>query len=344
MPPSHSPDQYLIDFTSQDHDARRMLRAALKQTPGAKLEHWDLLWWIRNVETEKHGLKKTADEIAEQLWCSAKSVRRFVSFLVENELVSIIEHHAYTGSQQANEYCIDWDGVRKRYASALSELGIKVQRPREGQSVPPGGQTDHPPVQTDHPPGQTDQGGGQNDHRIKETLSLLNLSEYSGTGAGALGPNPSQGKPAKGRLLMPSPHDWLRSAGLQEIPELAEGADLRIEPLPPSRLVYGPWAVIEDKHLDHAPSLIEWLRRQASIASPVCGDTEADLLLVLAAGLEAIRIPSSEVRKTRVAIFVNTVSREIWRPVLKHISKARKTLDALAAQKGHYWRVAEVTA
>jgi hypothetical protein len=50
------------------------------------------------------------------------------------------------------------------------------------------------------------------------------------------------------------------------------------------------------------------------------------LLLVIAAGLHAMKVPEADVKKTRVAIFVNVVHRGRWRQVTKYVSEANDRL------------------
>ncbi|MFZ5833593.1 MAG: hypothetical protein ACOY3P_26190, partial [Planctomycetota bacterium] len=159
---------------------------------------------------------------------------------------------------------------------------------------------------------------------------LLNSGVRSPESAGAGGPEVFQSERAPeadderdaGGPRSAHQADALRTALCAEHPELRAAADRRIDPLPARSLRFGVFAPLEQKHLQSATRLAEWFRRQLSVASPVCSDTEADLLLVIAAAHRALGIPERDVRKTRVAVFVAILTRHRWYEALPHLPDA----------------------
>jgi hypothetical protein len=118
-----------------------------------------------------------------------------------------------------------------------------------------------------------------------------------------------------------------RSAAIASMPVLAEAASIAVDPMPASQKISaGAFAALKEKHLSDTRLLSEWFQRQLSLPDPVCGHTRADLLLVIAAGLHAMKVPEADVKKTRVAIFVNVVHRGRWRQVTKYVSEANDRL------------------
>lgn len=122
------------------------------------------------------------------------------------------------------------------------------------------------------------------------------------------------------------------------VPELENAAQRTIRPEPPGKLVYGLWKFIGEKDLRDGERVIRWFQMQLSIAQPICPGTEAHLLLVLAAALEAIGRPIEQIKKNRCALFVTLVNKRLWREVLHRIPAARAFLDNCALKPaGAYW-------
>lgn len=124
-----------------------------------------------------------------------------------------------------------------------------------------------------------------------------------------------------------------RADMISSIPSLTESALIAVDPLPAKSLAEGAFAKLQDEHLSNARSLTEWFKRQLSLPDPVCGHTRADLLLILAAGLHAAKMPSGKVKKTRCAVFVNVVTRGRWRQVTRHLREAE--INLLEFEKTH---------
>ena len=123
-------------------------------------------------------------------------------------------------------------------------------------------------------------------------------------------------------------------AEVAETPIIAEAAERLVDPLEPRSLLYGVWAKLEERHLRSPGLIVEWFRRQLSIPNPVLPANEAYLVLAIAAALHAVRMPSEQVAKSRVAVFVSIVSRGQWRKVLARVPSARESLDELLQRHG----------
>jgi hypothetical protein len=124
----------------------------------------------------------------------------------------------------------------------------------------------------------------------------------------------------------------------ESVPELVAAVQRTIRPEPSGKLVYGVWKCLREKDLKDGERIIRWFQMQLSIVQPVCPGTEAHLVLVLAAALEAITRPTEQVTKNRCALFITLVSRRLWREVLHHIPGARAFLDSCASKPaGAYW-------
>ena len=140
--------------------------------------------------------------------------------------------------------------------------------------------------------------------------------------------------------------DGLRDELLRTVPELIAAAQTTIEATEPKSVRYGAFASIELDHVLHPESFIAWFRAQLGLASPVMQDTEADLLLCVAAGIMAREARPEDVRKNRAALFINTITRRKWYDALPHVQSARKLIDEYEREKASesIGRRAEVTA
>ena len=263
----------------------------------------ELLLWIFNVTA--HGtngdLKKSYAELAAYPWglcCSESRARRVVRSLRKHRVLRVDENRFQSDGQSANSYSLDWDGIRQL-------LGL---RSRSG--VP----TEHPPVPTEHPPVPTE-------HPFKEETPLPVPSINSG-------PDPEE---RAGRDLdairEDSGLDAVREELLATIPELTAAGQIEIAPLPAgscARGVYGPLTFGE---ISKPLGLVPWFRRQLSSPFPATANTEADLLLVLAAALYVQSQPRESLTKP-VGLLVKLVSQKQWRKVAPFVSDARRLLDA----------------
>ena len=110
-------------------------------------------------------------------------------------------------------------------------------------------------------------------------------------------------------------------------PLLAEASTRIIEPVQSERLHRSVFSPLQEVHLQSVANLCEWHSKQLSAAHPVAGNTEAHLLLVIAAAIHAMSMPATKVETSRVAVFIGIVKKRSWKRVARHLPKARQRLD-----------------
>ena len=98
-------------------------------------------------------------------------------------------------------------------------------------------------------------------------------------------------------------------------PELEPFRDQRISPDKSQAIKGSVFAPLKRNHLGSDQTMRNWFAAQLASSSPVTGDTEAHLRLVLAAAKYADKMPDRSVRKTRVAVFTGIVSGHKWETV-----------------------------
>jgi len=286
-----------------------------------------LVRWIFNVT--KGGvtgsLTKSFSELAQRPWglcCDERTVRRTVSTAQRYGLIAIEEQRRWDGGQQPNAYRIDWAGV------AALKNGCRT----DGHGVQGGGHGVHPPGHTVHP-------GGHGVRHIRNDSLLQSSSRNSGTGTGTgAGPNPRTDSTGQ----EPSA---LAAALLDNSPILLAARGRRIVPKPAGSLTHGIFRPLQGRDLADTRRMVSWFRQQLSTAVPATGDTEADLLLVLATALYATSLPASEVKKSRVGVFVFTLTRKLWMRSVPFVPQARVLLDNAIEEFGAAWAgLAEETA
>lgn len=317
------PAQLALDFSSAVDDRRRQLKAALQWLRWPGLLEWSLCLWVLHVETEHEGLVRSYQQLAENLWCGEKTVRRSVGRLVVAEVLLVEQTFDAARNARRNEYRLDWVTITRLLCQLSLSLGV-------GHS--------------DRTYGQNDRRYGQNDQSLKEYTpsgsSVVPKSEFRNPERGHGG---SQGGTvgSAGRTFVPWDADALRRELLVEIPELVSAARQRLSRRPAGGLLYGgAFRVLEIEHLrpENVKALVAWHRQQLSLKKPVCGDTEADLLLVIAAGHWAWCLDREAVAKNRVAALVNLICRRLWREALPRVRWAAAALDKLAGELGgRYW-------
>ena len=142
------------------------------------------------------------------------------------------------------------------------------------------------------------------------------------------------GKAGVSRKSLPGPE--LRKALFAEIPELAEAQDRRLLPLPAGDLVYGIFGekVLSLELLKNARFTVDWHCKQLSAPRPIAGDTEADLLLTMAARERALRTRDRDVKSSRVGMFVSVLRYGNYRLVLPWLPDAAETLAKFAEHLG----------
>lgn len=129
------------------------------------------------------------------------------------------------------------------------------------------------------------------------------------------------------------PEDFGEICG--RIPVLTEALNHRITPQPANSLKNGVWKPLQERHLKETGSLVKWHARQLGAPRPVIGNTDAHLLMVLAAGLCAAAMPLKKIRKSRVAYFINTLKGGHWLRVVEFIDQAKANLDQYRKAASH---------
>jgi hypothetical protein len=253
------------------------------------------------------------------LCCALARARRTVFQAISLGFVACHRGRYCTGTHGPNSYRIDWDGIRAilGLTSAHSEQGLAHSEQGLAHS-------EQGPAQGAHL--DQNRGAHANGLPTRAPASDPPLSPLLNSGAGA-GDRAVADK-------------WIL-----EIPELAAAVGRQVHPLPPKSLAYGVFTPIQVEYLGKPLIMLEWHRRQLATARPVCGATEAHVLLSLAAAIYSRDMPHEQVRKNRVALFVRTV-RNIERQrydVFAHVPKARASLDMMletfgdALLDGEHW-------
>jgi hypothetical protein len=148
---------------------------------------------------------------------------------------------------------------------------------------------------------------------------------------GELGLDSRKGKDCTAAVTAKQPPLAALAGLIEVLPELREAAERFLEPLPPRKLIYGVFAPLRAEHLSDTRTMVNWFRRQLGSPDPVCGPSEFELLLILAAAEYTQRTSRAEVRN-RVALFCSIVARREWRRALPYIPIARERLEELRSQ------------
>lgn len=121
---------------------------------------------------------------------------------------------------------------------------------------------------------------------------------------------------------------------VKQIPELQEASKIAVFPKQSKQMSRGAYRQIKDEHLPVVANMVEWHAKQLSISDKVAGNTEADLLCVLACAMWAMQLQSEKVKSTRSAAFVYVHSRKNFRKVSHLISDAAKALSEFRERTG----------
>jgi hypothetical protein len=252
-------------------------------------------------------LRKTYEQLGAAPWglcCGRSKVAETVSRARRLGLIEVTETRERFGDRGPNEYSIDWCGVR----AILGRITIAdASAPRTTPSAPrttPSAPRTH--TKETHLPDTSES---------EPEPGSESRARNSRTNSGKAGP------PRMGSVL---DQGWV-----DQIPELQEARSRRIAPLPPADTQYGVFKGLKGDADLAAGKQVLWFRRQLASPFPVTGNSEAELLLTLAAARAALAVPREELTKGRLAIFASTVGRGLYLKVLGHVRAARDSLDGL---------------
>ena len=329
--PPPDPSQYVLDFSSRHSDACRQLKTALKRISGVDLKHWSFLMLIHNFADDRTGLVRDYDELADLLWCSRATAIRMVARLADVELVQVLQTFTADGDARKNEYSINWETVRRLSSKSIEALGARVRKQSLEAEEGEWSHGDTTPSHGDTTPSHGDTSLG----RILTENSCIPYP-YPGRSSGSDSERSLEGKVSSGDSRKSRPSQELRKVLFAEISELAKAQDRRLLPQPAGDLKFGIFTpkVLTLELLRNARFTVEWHCRQLSAPQPAAGDTEADLLLTMAARERALKTPEKEVKKNRVAMFVSVLSHGNYRLVLPWLPDAMETLDKFAEHLG----------
>ena len=255
---------------------------------------------------------------------SAETIRGWVEQATTIGLVTKQATFLREGSRGANQYRINWSGVdaivsehRRRFDDGRADPTTIWQR-----------------LQGSSSPGLPDQTPGLPDQANKSFISCINSSCIS-----IPDPEPDP-------VPVQCPEGWSRKKSrtisigdLARLPEIAANLQRRVQPLPAGDLIHGAFTPLKPKTFERpepsvmAGSLAIWFRRQLSAPQPICGDSVAELIVIIASGLYASSLPAVEVKKNRAAVFVTTLSRELWFRITRFVGPAD---DALQQTLAHF--------
>ena len=240
------------------------------------------------------------------LCCSVGKARSTVEVAKSFGFVSIEEQRSWDGSQKPNAYVINWDGIYAILKGRITDVTTAQPPATTAQGSVTTAQS---PVTTWH-------------HTKEEKLSGSFIEESSGTGTGAV-PDPVFFRFGKGFWRRSTADGGRRdsaeryadgcSAGTVADFACGKGASDRCLCQPASWCMASTrpsrWIIYETL----LRLMVKWHRMQLSTAVPVMGNSEADLLLTIAAALYAMKLLDSEITNNRVAVFVHTIaSKEVF--------------------------------
>jgi predicted transcriptional regulator len=125
--PSKDPNQILLDWESRKNAEYMQIKQALKTVKGAGLKEFHFLCWIARVETDRCGLVKDYDQIAEELYCHRATAIRMVQSLELEQVIRVRQQFTEDGAARKNEYRNEWLTIRSRLTSQVeAEYGVQV--------------------------------------------------------------------------------------------------------------------------------------------------------------------------------------------------------------------------
>jgi hypothetical protein len=263
-------------------------------------------------------LIKSYAELAVRPWglcCSKSKARSTVDRACRLGIVRRTGESFASGGTKANGYAIDWPGIRRLLDMQARPGNHTPQERVSSQSTPVSSQST--PVSCGDTPVSSQSTPSNGSHAHARSLFKLSFKT----------PDPDPGAEP-------------RPAGVSEEKEepeiLAAARSTRVASLPAGDLACGVFRRqdVTLKTLRLPGKLIGWFRRQLSAHKPATGDTEADLLLVMAAARYALELRDDEVRSSRVAVFAHIVGRGAWGRAMPCLPDARRELDRMIEQFG----------
>jgi hypothetical protein len=126
----HQSDQILLDWESQKNAEYMQLRQVLKTLPQTGLREFHFLSWIARVETERGGLVRDYDQLAEELYCHRATAVRMVQRLEGEQIIRVRQQFTQDGAARKNEYRNDWPIIRERITQKCqAEYGCLIRPP-----------------------------------------------------------------------------------------------------------------------------------------------------------------------------------------------------------------------
>jgi hypothetical protein len=282
-------------------DLKNLLGLALERVK-ANIYLAQLMIWVFNTSEPGKPLRKSYEQLSSRPWglcCSRNQAYATVRQAKLKGILRVQETWVGPEIQGPNEYLIDWDGVRR-------VVGLRPGVTYPTTCDPPPTTCDPPPTTCDPPPTTCDP---YKEYTFVHPRSPSHTRPNDRSNALRLSPEEHRQRIAQ----------WLDREGVWDVPQLKEARARLIVAMPPEALVLDPFQPLAQSHLSDVVPLVRWFRRQLSLTHPVTGQTEAELLLVLAAGRAAAELPANQVKSSRRGIFISTVTRGIWRPVLWHV-------------------------
>ncbi len=299
------------------NDRMALMKDAANKAVPADLAAWELVRWLYAATGDgTRGKNVTVKDVCNQTYCKETKARSLLRTLFDKGVLGRAERFDDHGRQIASHYWIDWEGVR---AAAKAGPVSTESSDREGIAPrTPGGIVRTP--------------GGIVRTPITGTGTVLVSSKQEQETTGHRSPVPGDFCEGAQRSELVRGNDRLEWSGLigsQSI--LLESRDVWVDPLPcGEQLVTGPLRAILDDHVKNPIRLVRWQRMQLGLPAPIATNSVAELLLIVAAALHAMRFA----RGRPVKLFIAILKKARWEDVLYLVREARKLLDTWLAERG----------
>jgi hypothetical protein len=315
--PADSPGQQHVPFwrySAAYEEERGYLGLAVMRLRCDLHEVQFLLWLFNTTEAGRKGtLQKSYKQIADWPWglcCSPDKAESTVQKLQRKRLCHVEETWNAQGIQTANRYTYDRDLI-------LAACGLRRQPPA-AEAAPPAAEAAPPAAEAAPPAAQAHIRNNTSSHLFSPFHTSFDRSRER----------------AEARKLTPDQHrqriaEQLDYEGVWQVADLRAARERTVAPLPAEILLLDLWKPIQASHLTDAAALTRWFRQQLSVQWPATGGSQAELVLVLAAGLACAAIPAREVTHARERVFAATIARGLWRKVLHQTPQALRRLDEL---------------